>query len=83
MLLQIPFSGGLVLVVFLSIALLIGIPTLATLLMRLYVKVAGKKVKTHYKEFIPFLSILLFSAIALLLIIYMLMILFKSVYPFY
>jgi len=83
MLLQIPISGGLLLALFLSIVLLIAIPTLAALLMKLYVKVAGKKEKTHYKEFIPSLSILLFSVIVLILVVYMLIVLFENVYPFY
>ena len=83
MLLQTFISSGLVLAVFLGSALLIAIPALATLSMKLYVIVAGKKEKTHYKEFIPSLSIFLFSAIVLLLIVYMLKMLFENVYPFY
>lgn len=83
MVLQISISGGLLLAVFLSSVLLIAIPTLATMLMKLYVKVAGKKEKAHYKGFIPALSILLFSAIVLLLLVYMLMFLFENAYPFY
>ena len=83
MLLQIPVSGGFILVLFLGIALLVAIPTFATMLMKWYVKIAGKKEKPRYKEFIPSLSIFLFSAIVLLLIVYMLTILFENVYPFY
>ena len=87
-LLQAAMAGGFVLIILLGVFLLIGIPVLTTVLMKLYWRFAGKKEnikngKAYYKDFIPFLSILIFSIIALLLLFYMLIILFDTIYPAY
>jgi len=83
-LMQAAIAGGIVLAILLGLLLLIGVPVLVTLLMRLYWKVAGKKdsvKKKRYKEIIPFISIVIFSIVALLLLFYLLVKLLSGVYP--
>ena len=70
--------------VFLGLLLLAGVPILTTILMRVYRKATGKNdraKKEFYKDIIPFISIVIFSLIALLLLFYLLVILFDSVIP--
>ena len=67
-----------------DIITLAGVPILTTILMRVYRKATGKNdraKKEFYKDIIPFISIVIFSLIALLLLFYLLVILFDSVIP--
>jgi len=83
-LLQAAIGGSLVLFIVSGLFLLIGIPVLTTTLMNLYWRLAGKKNGTaFYKDIIPFVSILVFSVTALLLVLYMLIILFDNFFPAY
>lgn len=83
-LLQAAMPGGFLMMVFLGLLLLAGVPILTTILMRVYRKATGKNdraKKEFYKDIIPFISIVIFSLIALLLLFYLLVILFDSVIP--
>ena len=83
-LLQAAMPGGFLMMVFLGLLLLAGVPILTTILMRVYRKATGKNdraKKEFYKDIIPFISIVIFSLIALLLLFYLLVILFDSVTP--
>ena len=83
-LLQAAMAGGFLMMVFLGLLLLAGVPILTTILMRVYRKATGKNdraKKEFYKDIIPFISIVIFSLIALLLLFYLLVILFDSVIP--
>ena len=83
-LLQAAMAGGFLMMVFLGLLLLAGVPILTTILMRVYRKSTGKNdraKKEFYKDIIPFISIVIFSLIALLLLFYLLVILFDSVIP--
>ena len=81
-------SVDMIFLILAALTLLIGLPAFTTLLMKLYLKVATKKenaknVKNYTKEFTPFLSIIIFSTIVLVFLLFMLKILFENAYPFY
>jgi len=85
-LLQAAIAGKIVLIILFGLFLLIGIPILTSVLMKLYWTITGKKDnikngKAYYKDFIPFLSILIFSTVALILLFYLLIILFDKAFP--
>ena len=83
-LLQAAMAGGFLMMIFLGLLLLVGVPILTTILMRVYRKATGKNDKAKkefYKDIIPFISIVIFSILALLLLFYLLIILLDSVVP--
>ena len=87
-LLQGAIAGSFIIVICFGFFLLVGVPILTSLLMKLYWRVAGKKEKiksgkTYYKDFIPFISIIIFSMVALILLFYLLIILFDYAVPSY
>ena len=87
-LLQAAIGGSLVLFMVSGLFLLIGIPVLTTTLMKLYWRLAGKKNgnkngNAFHKDILPFVSILVFTVTALLLVLYMLIILFDNFFPAY
>jgi hypothetical protein len=82
--LQAAMAGGFLMMVFLGLLLLAGVPILTTILMRLYRKSSLKKdrgKKEFYQDIIPFISIVFFSITTLLFLFYLLIILLDGVVP--
>ena len=87
-LLQAAIPGSFMIAICLGVFLLVGVPILTSVLMNLYGRLAGKKEKAksgkaYYKSVIPFVSIIVFSIMSLLLLFYLLIILFDEAVPSY